>query len=219
MSLENSTSSSSFYNIVYKSRINVLELLAKQGYNVEDYHGFSTGELHSMINNKQLDMLLENKDNTKPRIYVKYFAVQYKTIKINHISTIIDDLVHTEQLLNSNDIIFVVTHDNPNDTIVNELKKIWEQEGIHIIVYSLKRLQFNILNHDLVPPHIVLTDEEKNDFLKKYNIDTPKTQVPQISRFDPVAGAIFLKPGQMCKIIRPSKTAIKGLYYRYCINN
>jgi DNA-directed RNA polymerase subunit H (RpoH/RPB5) len=83
----------------------------------------------------------------------------------------------------------------------------------------LKRLQFNILDHELVPPHIVLTDEEKNDFLKKYNIDTPKTQVPQISRFDPVAGAIFLKPGQICKIIRPSKTAIKGLYYRYCINN
>ena len=31
MSLDNSTSTSSFYNIVYKSRITILELLAKQG--------------------------------------------------------------------------------------------------------------------------------------------------------------------------------------------
>ena len=219
MSLDNSTSSSSFYNIVYKSRINILGLLAKQGYNVEDYHGFSTGELHSMINNKQLDMLIENKDSNKPKIYVKYFAISFKTIKATHITTMIDDLIYTEQLLKKNDILFIITHDNPNDTITNELKKIWEQDGIHLIIYSLKRLQFNILDHDLVPPHIVLSDAEKNDFLKKYNIDDPQKQVPQISRFDPVAGAIFLKPGQICKIIRPSKTSIKGLYYRYCINN
>jgi DNA-directed RNA polymerase subunit H (RpoH/RPB5) len=219
MSLVNSTSSSLFYNIVYKSRINILELLARRDYNVEDYHGFSTGELHSMINNKQLDMLIENKDSSKSKIYVKYIAVSFKTIKTSHITTMIDDLIHTEQLMTSNDILFIITHDNPNDTIINELKKIWEQDGIYIIIYSLKRLQFNILDHELVPPHIVLSDEEKNDFLKKYNIDDPKTQVPQISRFDPVAGAIFLKPGQICKIIRPSKTAIKGIYYRYCINN
>ena len=219
MSLESSTNSSSFYNTIYKSRLNILELLSVQGYNVEDYHGYSTGELHSMINNKQLDMILENKDTNKPKIYVKYFAIVHKSIKPNHITTMIEDLVHTEQLLTKNDIIFIITHDNPNDTIINELKKIWEQDGINIIVYSLKRLQFNILNHEMVPPHVILSDEEKNDFLKKYNIVDPHTQIPQISRFDPVACAIFLKPGQICKITRPSKTSIKGIYYRYCINN
>ena len=219
MSLDSSTNSSSFYNKIYKSRLNILELLSSKNYNIEDYHGFSTSELHSMINNKQLDMLLENKDENLPKIYIKYFAILYKAIKLNHIQTMIDDLYYVEEVMKKKDILFIITHDDPNDTIISELKKIWEEHGIHIIIYSLKRLQFNILNHDMVPEHIVLTDEEKNDFLKKYNIQDPYTQVPQISRFDPVSCAIFMKPNQICKIIRPSKTAIKGIYYRYCINN
>ena len=52
--------------------------------------------------------------------------------------------------------------------------------------------------------------------MKKYNI-TDKVQFPDISRFDPVARAIGLRPGQLCHIIRPSKTSIKANYYRICI--
>jgi DNA-directed RNA polymerase subunit H (RpoH/RPB5) len=218
MSLDNSTTTSSAYNQLYKSRIIALELLKKQGYNIDDYHGFSSGELHSMINNKQMDMLLTHEDTNKPKIYLKYFNISFKTIKLTHIVTMIDDLFHLENILTKNDILFIITNDDANDTVISEIKKIWEQEGIHIIIYSIKRLQFNILEHEFVPEHIILSDEEKNDFLKKYNIQDVK-QIPQISRFDPVAQAIFMRPGEICKIIRPSKTAIKGVYYRYCINN
>ena len=52
--------------------------------------------------------------------------------------------------------------------------------------------------------------------MKKYNI-TDKIQFPDISRFDPVARAIGLRPGQLCKITRYSKTAIETFYYRICI--
>ena len=44
-----------------------------------------------------------------------------------------------------------------------------------------------------------------------------KTLFPDISRFDPVARVIGLRPGQVCHIIRPSKTAIEANYYRVCI--
>ena len=50
----------------------------------------------------------------------------------------------------------------------------------------------------------------------KYNI-TDDAQFPDISRFDPVAKIIGIRPGQVCEIIRPSKTAIDGKYYRICI--
>ena len=43
-------------------------------------------------------------------------------------------------------------------------------------------------------------------------------ELPEISRFDPVSLAIGLKPGDICKILRESKTAINGVYYRYCVN-
>ena len=218
MSLDSSNTTSTFYNAVYKSRHIMLELLKEQGYKIEDYHGFSTGELHTMINNKQMDMLLTNQDEIKPKVYVKYWNILFKSIKVPQIQTMIDDLYYVDAILEKKDILFIITNDNPNDTIINEIKKIWEQDGIYIIIYSMKRLQFNILNHEFVPKHSVLSQEEKNDFLKKYNI-TDNKQIPQISRFDPVAQAIFMKPGEVTKIIRPSKTAITGIYYRYCINN
>jgi DNA-directed RNA polymerase subunit H (RpoH/RPB5) len=52
--------------------------------------------------------------------------------------------------------------------------------------------------------------------MKKYNI-TDTVQFPDISRFDPVARAICLRPGQLCHIVRPSKTAINADYYRMCV--
>ena len=75
---------------------------------------------------------------------------------------------------------------------------------------------FNILDHVLVPPHRILSNNEVVEVKKRYNI-TEDTQFPDISRFDPVAQIIGIRPGQVCEIIRPSKTAITGLYYRICV--
>jgi DNA-directed RNA polymerase subunit H (RpoH/RPB5) len=61
-----------------------------------------------------------------------------------------------------------------------------------------------------------MTVEEENEMMKRYNI-TEKTQLPDISRFDPVAQVIGIRPGQICEIKRPSKTAIFSLYYRVCM--
>ena len=47
---------------------------------------------------------------------------------------------------------------------------------------------------------------------------TNVSKFPAISRFDPVATTIGLKPEQLCEITRPSKTAITSKYYRLCYN-
>jgi DNA-directed RNA polymerase subunit H len=96
------------------------------------------------------------------------------------------------------------------------LKHIWEQDGIFIVIENIKRLQYNILNHILVPNHEIMNDKEVEEVMQKYNIKH-KIEFPEISRFDPVARVIGLRPGDICKITRPSKTAIKTLYYRICI--
>ena len=51
---------------------------------------------------------------------------------------------------------------------------------------------------------------------KKFNI-VNNSQLPEISRFDPVAQSLCMRPGEVCEILRPSKTAIKSPYYRICI--
>ena len=110
----------------------------------------------------------------------------------------------------------IVVKDEVNDTMASTVKHIWESEKIFIVLQPLKRLQFNILEHVLVPSHRVLTSDEKIGIKKRYNIMNDN-QFPEMSRFDPVAQAIGIRPGEICEIIRPSKTAISAPYYRICI--
>jgi DNA-directed RNA polymerase subunit H (RpoH/RPB5) len=128
-----------------------------------------------------------------------------------------DDLFYLEKMLDKKDTLMILVNEEPNSTILSTLKQIWSNEGIYIKVISLARLQFNILKHTLVPPHRVMSKEEKQATCIKYNIKND-SQLPQISRFDPVAQIIGLRPGEICEIIRPIKTAITSKYYRVCLN-
>jgi DNA-directed RNA polymerase subunit H (RpoH/RPB5) len=210
-----SQNSSVLISHIYNSRKILLELMAKQGYNINDYANCSVSEVNSMKQNNQLDMLLETSDgdSIKRKIYIRYYLAARPAPK--NIQEMIDDLFVLSETLQKTDTLFIIIKDDPNETLINELKHIWESDGIFIVIESIKRLQFNILEHALVPPHRVLQEPEVEEIMKKYNI-TSKEQFPDISRFDPVARVIGLRPGQVCHIIRPSKTAIEANYYRYC---
>jgi DNA-directed RNA polymerase subunit H (RpoH/RPB5) len=194
--------------------------MEKLGYNVNEYANFSISEVNSMKQNNQLDMLLETKDekvnaeNPKKKVYIRYYLTSRPASK--NIQEMIDDLFVLSETLKKTDTLFIIIKDEPNETLINELKHIWESEGIFIVIENIKRLQFNILNHTLVPEHRVMLDSEINTIIKKYNI-TDKIQFPDISRFDPVARVICLRPGQVCHIIRSSKTSIETNYYRICL--
>ena len=211
-----SQKSSVLISHIFNSRKVVLELMEKQGYNVNDYANFSINEVNSMKQNNQLDMLLESNEDINPskKIYIRFYLNSRPAPK--NIQEMIDDLFILTETLKKSDTLFIIIKDDPNETLINELKHIWESEGIFIVVESIKRLQFNILNHILVPMHRIISEQEVELIMAKYNI-TNKNQFPDISRFDPVARVIGLRPGQICHIIRPSKTSIKANYYRICI--
>lgn len=210
---------SSLTSAVYKSRSIILEQMQSQGYDVGDYSGFSVNEVNTMKTNNQLDMILEKLDEdpttkTKGKIYIRYYLA--KALRPANLQEMIDDLFNIEEVLKKTDTLLIVVKDEVNETLINTLKHIWEQDKIFIIIQSLKRLQFNILNHVLVPPHRILSIPETLAIRTRYNIMSD-SQFPDISRFDPVAAAIGIRPGEVCEIIRPSKTAISAPYYRICI--
>ena len=68
-------------------------------------------------------------------------------------------------------------------------------------IININRLQFNILNHSMVPKHRLLDNEEKEQIIAKYNI--LDDNFPPISRYDPVAQVIGLRPGEYCEIVKP----------------
>lgn len=214
-----SQNSSALISTVFTSRNIILDLMGKQGYNIEDYANFSISEVNSMKQNNQLDMLLEKKEDDpltkrKNKIYIRYYLG--KTIRPANIQEMIDDLFNLEEILKKDDTLFIIIKDEINETLTNELKHIWETDGIFIVIENIKRLQFNILDNKLQPKFDIVPESEVVNIMKKYNI-TDKIQFPDISRFDPVSRAIGLRPGQLCHIVRPSKTAIEANYYRLCV--
>ena len=207
--------SSGTITTIFKSRQTMLKLLQAQKFNIKDYEEFSVNEVHVMYNNKQLDMLMSSEDseNTKKKVYVKYHLA--KTLPRQNINDYIDDLFNLEQVLSKGDTLIIVIKQEPHEPLLNILRQIWEQDGIFIIVYNLERLQFNILEHSYVPKHEIMNETEISEMKHKYNIKND-LEIPEISRFDPVAMAIGMRPGDICKIVRPSKTAITADYYRLC---
>ncbi len=75
--------------------------------------------------------------------------------------------------------------------------------------------KFTILDHELVPKHILLTKEEKRQLLEQLKI-RPE-QLPWIRASDPVAKLIGAKPGDIVKIIRKSPTAGETVAYRFVV--
>ena len=230
---------------LYNARKNLLDLLMVQGYDVDGYTNFGVNEVNAMYAHKQLDMLVETKlsssssdkskekkeegkSKPKKKAYVKFHLE--KMLSTGHINDLIEDLYvlgsggevgglgistnANDTVLTEKDMLIIVTKQEVK-TMNQYLNQLFLQ-GRFIVLLSLDRLQFNILNHQYVPPHTILLKEELDEMMKKYNV-ADKSQLPDISRYDPVALAIGMRPGDVCKIDRPSKSAIHSTYYRVCV--
>jgi len=203
---------------LYNSRVNVLNQCENLGYNVSEHKDVSNLEVDKLYTNNKLDMIVEN--SKKQKIYIKY---SYPTDKKNNTFTkkdldnLKDELYDVENTLTKNDTLIVVVDDEPNDSLVTRMKYLYEQEGVFIVIHNIKRLQYNVLEHTLVPESTVLTDDELKDLMVKYNI-RDLSQLPEVSRFDPQSLAICLRPGQVCKYTRKSVASLEHDYYRVCVN-
>ena len=108
-------------------------------------------------------------------------------------------------------------NEDGNDSIINKIKHLYDRNGIFVVLHNIKRLQFNLLEHEMIPKVIILNEEETNNFIVKYDIKDIMLQVPEISRFDPLALALCMRPRQICKLIRNSSTALESIGYRVCV--
>lgn len=79
--------------------------------------------------------------------------------------------------------------------------------------------RFNVMSHQLVPTHILLSDKEELEVLSKYK--TTRDALPKIKRTDPCVQSLEAKAGEeirrgrIIRIIRKSETA--GIYITYRI--
>jgi len=72
--------------------------------------------------------------------------------------------------------------------------------------------EYNILEHEMVPEHVILGDEEKKELLNRLKISS--SNLPKIMANDPAVKAIGAKEGDVLRIERESPTAGTSTYYR-----
>ncbi|MCD6479747.1 DNA-directed RNA polymerase subunit H [Candidatus Bathyarchaeota archaeon] len=100
---------------------------------------------------------------------------------------------------------------------VEKLNEEAEREGrgrlIELIPPSLPA--FDIFQHELVPIHEILSEEEKREVLERYHVKP--YQLPWMKASDPVAIILGAEPGDIIRIRSRSETAGEYISYRYVV--
>jgi DNA-directed RNA polymerase I, II, and III subunit RPABC1 len=146
------------------------------------------------------DEIIFSVDNVK-------YGIKFVT---NFLTTIKKELSIENFLDKNTDIIKFIIINKLSDRAIKQILEYKNTE-----VFTIDELLITVIDHDLVPKHILLTEEEKNlyfDTFKHHPRDMKKILIN-----DPIARFYGAKTGDLFKIIRPSITSGKDIDYRIVI--
>lgn len=113
----------------------------------------------------------------------------------------------------------LILMDPPSPAAMHNLTA-WDKDlqatGGMLQVFFTKELMYNPMKHELVPKHEKLTEEEAKDMMEQYLVKH-KSQLPNISRNDPIARRLGLRHGDIVRITRFNDTSGLYYYYRCCV--
>jgi DNA-directed RNA polymerase subunit H (RpoH/RPB5) len=159
-------------------------------------------------------MLIKHIDNSRS-VYIKYYLTA-KQLRPTNLDEMVEDLYMIENVLTKDDTFIIIVNEEPNDTIIEKIKYLYEQKGIFIVMHNIARLQYNILKHQYVPEMRILSKTEEEEIKTKYNL-MDMSKLPEISRFDAQALVMNVRPGDVCHFKRMSPTSLTADYYRICV--
>lgn len=220
--------------LVYNSRIHLLEMLEDRGFDISPLKNYTEDEIKVMLDGQNvgkfgtlaekgpLDMILEKHAGTAQaeKIYVKYkLDDRFKstTSLSNQINEIFETLLTTKDtliILNiSRVLIKVGVKDKVDEEYVNHL---YLTKNYFVQLFGLENFLFNVSHHSQVPKHRILSKQETTALTEEYNCTVKN--LPTIKRDDPQAKYIGLKPKQVCEILFNNVTSGITKKYRYCVN-
>lgn len=92
-----------------------------------------------------------------------------------------------------------------------------ELEDKHVEFIPADLVMMDILEHEYVPKHEILSEEEKSRLLSELKV--PETALPGLLKTDPVARIIGAAEGDIVKITRKSETAGETVVYRLVVKD
>lgn len=83
-------------------------------------------------------------------------------------------------------------------------------------IFLCKELMYNPMNHELVPKHEKITEEEGKKLMENLQLKS-KTQIPLIQRTDVIARWLGLAKDDIVRITRYNETSGEYYFYRCCV--
>ena len=208
--------------ILYRSRLTLLEHLETDGYDTTPYSKFSTKEIAEMVKAgpvagapPALMMELSRKAEGKHTKCLVVYTIGKIKQKLNAFtSKIIDTEEGTFDPVTTEVIIITMEPVGANFHAMALLCH--NQHKTKVRYFQAAAIINNPMKHILVPKHERLSVEEEEPLLK--SLYAKKSQLPLI-RFheDPIARMIGLMPGDIVKITRASPTSGECVGYRVCV--
>ena len=166
---------------LFASRKVILEMLKKRGFNIETYTNYTIVEIETMRQNsvlqskttsevQPLDILTEP-DSNGNKALIKYIFTS--KIKVSSIGSLLIELKESE-ILKEGDSFILITKDRNigkaagQDTIVeSQLEALYNEHKIFVQMFWIDKLITNIMEHEIVPEHNIISTEEKEKLLAK----------------------------------------------------
>jgi DNA-directed RNA polymerase subunit H len=226
-------------DILFRSRITLLDHLEECGYDTESYRKFSTKEVTEMIRSgtltakstavanapllttpalqmnlkRRADYKLEEGEPTNCLVVYALLRIKQKVLKFTEDIFLAEDNPYmnpeTTEL-----IVMTMEPIVPNFHAV--AARMWATHSHRVRYFQSACLINNPLKHVLVPKHEKVPKAEEDEILKR--VYAKKSQFPLIRYHeDPIARVLGLMPKDMVKITRPSPTAGECVLYRVCV--
>ena len=205
-------------SMLYRAYCTVHEMLSDRGLKVEKTQRFEDFR----------KMVLQDEDTTKELDEEQYKRVNVIAIKEDEMETYnVNVIFYGPKKLNrknaeklakdcidkgARELIIVCISGYEKSCLM--LSSAFEEQSSPCFLqfFNLNELVINITHHHLVPKHTVLSDAERKELMKTFNI-TDTFVLPKMMSDDPVAKYFGMRKGDVCSIERLSETA--GIYLSY----
>mmetsp|Transcript_108391 Transcript_108391/g.169482 ORF Transcript_108391/g.169482 Transcript_108391/m.169482 type:complete len:213 (+) Transcript_108391:84-722(+) len=201
---------------LWRVRRTVFEMLRDRGYIVADQNMNETREQFKEkwdevraegLGREKFLILVQKKADPSVQLIV-FFPEEQKRVGVKPIRMLAEKMDEK----NIKEAILVVKQPLTPlaKTAINEASA-----RMRVEVFFENELIVNITQHELVPTHVPLTDEEKTQLLNRYKMKP--TQLPRIQKEDPLARYFGMTRDQVVKITRASETAGRYVTYRLVV--
>ena len=190
---------------------NLIKMIVNRGFILKENEDTFIEKIIKQNNDDQeYVILLDNESNYNTTIKNKKIIIKifdYKITSINKTSPIGEFIIKNDK---NYKILIVQDINQKSSNIINGYDSPTE-------IFKLKDLMINIVDHILVPKHIVLNEEESKAVMEAYC--ARKRDMNLIKSNDPVAKYYNMKAGEVVKIIRPSIMTCESFGYRLVIKS